>query len=555
MKAYLLQKVPMSDGVQLEADVWLPDGMGPFPVLLTRIPYHRATMFRLAQAYTGWGYAYVVQNTRGKYGSGGEFHPLVDEAADGQDTLDWIAEQKWCNGRIGMVGESYQGMVQIPAASGGHKALSCIVPDMAPKSFFRDWIRYDGCFALANAVRWSMTHATCPTAPATNHFTWQELYEKSTLEDIFERAGFACPVLSEWAEHDSYDNYWRELDQERMYQSVKVPGMHVGGWFDHLSRGQFDAYRGIAERGATEVARANQRLLIGPWGHRTVRAGGEEHRRYGDWDFGKASGLPVLDYERRFTDCWMKDEDDGFLAEPPVKVFLMGENRWMDLDDWPPQESRVQDWYLSSSGSAGWQGGDGRLSLEAAGELPPDSYRYDPRNPVPTTGGQVYWGLSPLGPVDQRPILGRSDVLYYGSQPLERSLAVLGGVNLELWIASSAPDTDFIAKLAVVEPGGQVTCLAIGSLRCRFRESWSDPQPLEKAVPTRIKIQMGHIACVYPQGARIALIVTSSSFPRILPHPNTMAPAWQEKSPQVAEQEVFHSRSCPSHLMLLVLEL
>ena len=270
MKAMLFRKVPMSDGVNLATDVWLPDGPGPFPVLLTRTPYHRRGAASRAHVLTEWGYAYVVQDVRGKYDSEGTFRPLVDEAEDGAATLDWIADRKWCNGRIGMVGLSYLGIVQVPAASSGHEALRCIVPGVAPNSFFTDWIRYDGCFALANAVRWSMTAAVCPTQPALDHFTWEQLWRQPTLEDVFERAGYECPTLRKWVSHDRYDAYWERIDQHRMYPRVNVPGLHVGGWFDHLTRGQFQAYRGIRDRGKSELARNHQRLLIGPWGHKTI---------------------------------------------------------------------------------------------------------------------------------------------------------------------------------------------------------------------------------------------------------------------------------------------
>jgi uncharacterized protein len=287
----------------------------------------------------------------------------------------------------------------------------------------------------------------------------------------------------------------------------------------------------------------------------TVRAQGKEHERYGDWDFSLESNLSVINHERRFIDYWMKDEDSGFSDEPPVQVFLMGENRWIGLNDWPPPKTKIQDWYLKSGGSANVLDSDGQLSLDSTGGMPSDKYLYDPRNAVPTVGGQIYWGLSPAGPVDQRSILSRGDVLYYSSKPLERSLAVVGEVNLDLWVASSAPDTDFIAKLGVVELSGRITCLTIGSIRCRFRESWSNPKPLEAGMPNRIRIQMGNIAYTYQPRERVALIVTSSSFPRILPHPNTMAPTWKEKCPQVARQEVFHSQGYPSRLVLPVLEL
>lgn len=256
MKAYLYQKVTMSDGANLAVDVYLPDSPGPFPVILTRTPYHRKGMVSTGKTFTEKGYAYVTADTRGKFDSEGTFRPLIDEAQDGHDTISWIAEQKWCNGRIGMRGMSYLGIVQIPAASRGHEALKCIIPGVAPNSFFRDWIRYDGCFALANAVRWSLTHASCPTQPAIEHFDWDELYSKATLEEITDHCGIQSPALKEWVEHDTYDKYWQAIDQHLMYPKVTVPGLHIAGWFDHISRGQFDAYQGIAEHKVRPIPHA-----------------------------------------------------------------------------------------------------------------------------------------------------------------------------------------------------------------------------------------------------------------------------------------------------------
>ena len=543
MNARLYQKVPASDGCRLATDVWLPDGPGPFPVLLTRTPYHRAGALGKARAYTAWGYAYVIQDTRGKYDSEGTFRPLHDEAGDGSATLDWIADQPWCNGRIGMVGMSYLGIVQIPAASSGHEALRCIVPGVAPNSFFIDWLRYDGCFALANAVRWSMTHAVCPTKPATDHYAWEELWRQPTLDAVFERAGCSCSALKEWVEHDCYDEYWASIDQHRMYPKVKAAGLHVGGWFDHITRGQFQAYKGIKNSRA-------QRLLIGPWGHSTVGK-----REYGAWDFGPDAALPYADYERRFLDLHLRDIDDGLSDEPPVKVFVMGLDRWVGLEDWPAPGAEEQSWHLRSNGSANTLAGDGRLSLESADADPPDRYRYDPADPAPTLGGPIYWGLAQAGPVDQRPLLERQDVLYYRSERLARPLGVAGEIDLDLWVATDAADTDFIAKLCVVEPHGRVTALTHGSLRCRYRKGWDRREALPKDAPTRIHVQMGNLAYVFPEGSRVALIVTSSCYPRILPHPNTMAPTWAERSPVVARQQVLHDRDHPSRLMLPVLEL
>ena len=550
LRAMMCQMVSNREDIALATDVWLPDGPGPFPVLLTRTPYHRAGAGGAAKRYTDLGYAYVVQDARGKYDSEGVFRPLVHEAADGHDTLDWIANQKWCNGRIGMVGRSYLGIVQIPAASGGHEALRCIVPGVAPNEFFTDWIRYDGCFALANMVRWPLTHAVCPTKPSDAHFTWEELWALRTLDEIEQRIGCRAPELREWVARDQYDEYWEAINQQRMYESVTVPGMHVGGWFDHLTRGQFQAFKGIGQRGATEAARAGQRLFILPCGHSTLG-----QREYGEWDFGPDAETDTLAYEQRFIDLWMRDIDDGISEEPPVRAFLMGENRWMSLSDWPPPEAEAQQWYLHSGGSAVGLGSDGRLSRESPGDEPADTYQYAPKHPAPSRGGPLYWGIAQgLGPVDQHRLLRRDDVLYYRGEVLPHPVAVVGEVNLELWIASSATDTDFIAKLCVVEASGRVTCLTSGCLRCRYRESWSEPKALTPGEPTKLRIQMNNLAYVFPAGSRIALTITSSSFPRILPHPNTMAPTWQETSPQVARQEILHSRGHESGLLLPVVD-
>ncbi len=555
MQAMIFQKVPNREGISLATDVWLPDGPGPWPAVLVRTPYHRQGGSARGKYFTDMGYAYVIQDTRGKYDSEGHFRPLEDEPADGQDTIEWIADQSWCNGRIGMTGKSYLGIVQIPAAAGAHEALRCIVPGVAPNSFFTDWIRYNGCFALANLVRWPLEHSVCPTKPYTGHFTWKELWEigaRGTLADVERRAGFHSARLRKWVERDSYDDYWASIDQTLMYPQVACPGLHQAGFFDHISRGQFSSFKELRRVAATQVARENQRLLVGAWGH-----GKCDRTTCGEWDFGASAGIDVNAYEQRFLDLWLKDIDDGISDEPPVRYFLMGENRWESARDWPPPGAQVQEWYLDSGGDARGPGSQGRLSRESPSGAGADSYLYDPAEPVPTLGGPTYWGMAEWyqpGPVDQRPILRRDDVLYYRSERLDRPLTVVGEINLHLWIASSAQDTDFIAKLCVVEPLGRVTVLTHGSLRCRYRESYGEPRALTPGEPTRLSVQMNNLAYTFPAGSRIALIVTSSCCPRILPHPNTMAPTWQETSPQTARQEVLHDGEHCSRLLLPVIE-
>ena len=555
MQYLLCQTVPAEDGIALATDVYLPDGPGPFPTVLVRTPYHRVGLQGTAPAFVDRGYAFVAQDCRGKFGSEGAFTPLADEARDGQATLDWVANQRWCNGRIGMWGRSYLGIVQVPAASGRHEALRCLVPSVAPGSFFRDWIRYDGCFALGNAIGWLLPHASSRTQPPQTHFAWGDLHALPTYKAIARRVGFETPILAEWAARDCYDASWSDIDQDQMHASVRVPGLHGGGWFDHLTRGQFDAYRNIRDRGATGAAREGQRLLIGPWGHKTVGNTGPDHCRYGAWEFGSEADFPVLAHELQFLDFHLRDVDNGFVSQAPVKIFLMGEDRWVCLQDWPPPEAVEQVWYLDSGGSANMRIGDGKLDLAAPDRSAADAYTYDPQKPVPTLGGPIYWGLEPRGPVDQRPVLDRPDVLYYRSAQLDAPLPVVGEIGLDLCVSSSALDTDFVAKLCIEEPSGAVMCLTLGSLRCRYRAAWDTPQPLVPGEMTAIRLQMGHLAYVFPEGARVGLMITSSDFPRIQPHANTMAPPWAVDSSVVARNAVGHGPGALSCLRLPVVDL
>ncbi len=532
MRVLISQRVPSEGGIELATDVYLPDGAGAWPVVITRTPYMRVGHGGHGKQFTDRGYAYVVQDVRGKYDSTGVFDPLRDEAADGQATIDWAANQRWCNGRVGMWGRSYLGIVQVPAAAGGHEALKCIVPSVCPGSFFRDWARYDGCFAWANLVRWLFTHTTVPNKPPMSHIKWDRLFALDNVDAVVEATGAPMHALRAFADHDRDDPYWQAIDQTLMHDQVRVPGCHVGGFFDHISNGVFEAYHNIA---------GDQRLLVGPWGHMSLDATGPGKCYYGDMYFGPRADFDVFAHEMRFMDCYLRDIDDGFADEKPVKVFVIGANRWIDLDAWPPT-SNTQDWHL----------GAGSLDREQAVNDGEDAYTYDPRNPTPTWGGQTYWGVEPMGPVDQRPLIDRDDVLLYRSEPLPTPLTAIGDPRLELFIATDVDDTDFVVKLCVEHATGETICLSLGSLRCRYRNSFADPQPLPRDEPVKLSVRLAQLAHVFPAGSRIALTITSSDYPRILPHRNRMG-LFDE--PTVARNRVLHGPAAPSRLILPIVDL
>ncbi|NQT15709.1 MAG: CocE/NonD family hydrolase, partial [Planctomycetes bacterium] len=447
MRALVCRKYPAKDGVQLAADIYLPDGPGPFPVVFTRTPYDRVGhLAGNARQFVERGYAYVATDCRGRFESEGRFPRMFDEVADGQATVEWIADQRWCNGRIGMWGLSYGGVFQVPAAIGGHEAIRCICPSVICARFFENWSRYDGCFALQNPLWWVMGHGTGRTSPPNHHVDMDALYRMKSLDDVEKAIGFELPILREIAEHDTDDAWWETINQWPMHKKIKVPGMHTAGWFDHVSMGQYEAYERIRDLGATEEARKGQRLFVGPWMHLIFQTG-EAHRKYGRWDFGESADIPVIKQHLRFLDLHLKDIDDGIGDEPPVKIFLMGENRWLDLPDWPPPGAENQTWHLSSGGNAHGLRGDGSLSRDGSTSSMRDELVYDPENPVPTCGGQVFWNMDAdiKGPQDQRHLLVRDDVLFYTSEPLGGSLTVIGDVRLNLTIATDVEDTDIVA--------------------------------------------------------------------------------------------------------------
>lgn len=419
MRVLVCQKYPTEGGLLLAADIYLPDGPGPFPVILCRTPYDRVGhLGGWAPHFVERGYAYVATDCRGRFESEGIFTRPFEEVIDGKATIEWIVGQKWCNGRIGMWGRSYGGVFQIPAAICGHEAIRCICPSIICAQFFQNWCRYDGCFALCNPLWWILTHGSGRTKPPTDHVDFKSLHNMKSLDDVEAAIGWEMPILREMADHDADDDFWQRISQYPMHSKVTVPGLHGGGWFDHVSSGAFEAYERIRDQGATEAARTGQRLFIGPWGHISFLQTGEEHRRYGNWDFGEAAGLPAIEHDLRFFDLHLKDLDDGFADEPPVHIFLMGQNRWLGLEDWPPPGHRLERWHLDSQGNAHASRGDGRLTQESPGKTSEDAFLYDPQNPIPTWGGQIFWGMDNKGPQDQRMWLERDDVLYYQSEAL-----------------------------------------------------------------------------------------------------------------------------------------
>jgi len=376
-----------------------------------------------------------------------------------------------------------------------------------------------------------------------------EWYRHMPLSDWGDLLRETAPYFADHLEHPDDDDYWQRVNVNRHAETISVPMLHVSSWYDIFAEGAPSAYRSIRDRSAFAEARRSQRLIMGPWGH--TRYDVPTSDGAGDIDFGDAALLNLREILLRWFDYWLKDIDNGIMDGPPVSVFTMGENRWQELEDWPPPDARYVNYYLHSGGGANTASGDGTLSTDPPSDEPIDTFTYDPDDPVPTLGGTNL--TQPLGVLDQRPAETRRDVLVYTSEVLERAVEATGPLTVELWAASSTPDTDFTAKLVDVRPDGYAQNLADGIIRARYRDSMSEPSLLEPGEVYRYIIDLWATSHVFLPGHRIRVDISSSNFPRFDRNPNTGRTIATETELVVAEQRILHDAEHPSHLVLPVM--
>ena len=325
---------------------------------------------------------------------------------------------------------------------------------------------------------------------------------------------------------------------------------HVTSWYDIFLEGALNAYGALRERGGSDLARRNQRLLVGPWAHirpYTAPTSGET----GDVDFGPDALIELHQYLLRWFDYWLKDVDTGIMEEPPVYLFVMGENKWRSENEWPLARTHYTRYYFHSDGSANTRSGGGALSTVPPGDEPADTYQYDPSDPAPTCGGNTL--IIPQGVADQRSVEDRPDVLVYTSDPLERDLEITGPIVAHLYGSSSAVDTDFTAKLVDVRPDGYAHNVQDGIVRARYRTSRSQPSLMEPGQVYEFTIDLWATSHLVKTGHRLRVEISSSNFPRFDRNPNTGAPLGQDSRLETANQTVYHRKHYPSHIVLPII--
>ena len=552
-------KCPVRDGVKLSTDVYLPRGGGRWPVIFLRTPYETTHGPHIEWAcwWARRGYACVIQDDRGKFESEGVFYAYHDDGPDGHDALEWIAHQPWCDGKIGMSGRSYGGIVQWQLAPYRSPYLTALAPQVIMGDYFGD------CHRIGGAVQWALTMAAALTfhtavaftqLGATHIFGNQRTYRHLPLVTIDEEViGRPIPFYRDWFEHGVYDDYWRAINTEAKLHEIDIPAYQQAAWYDPYTASAFRMFNGLRERGYSDRARQNQKIYCIPWTHHIP-----ESSKLGDLDFGPQGYVDLKIEDLRWFDYWLKGIDTGIMDEPPIRLFVMGANEWRFEREWPLARTQWTPFYLHSGGHANTLYGDGTLDPEPPGAEPADRYDYDPQNPVPTLGGNnSTWTLMKFaqdqifpGPLDQRPLERRDDVLVYTSRVLEQDLEVTGPLEVVLYAASSARDTDFTAKLVDVYPDGKAIHLAEGILRGRHRASLEQVEFLETGEVTEYRIQLAPTSNLFRVGHRLRLEVSSSNFPRFDRNLNTTDPVGFGTQMQVAHQTVLHNGQYSSHILL-----
>jgi hypothetical protein len=557
-------EVPMRDGVILRADLYRPAAEGRYPTLVYRTPYGKhdllegePTITRAAHA----GYAVLVQDVRGRYRSDGEFRPYQQEGKDGYDTIEWAAAQPWSNGRVGTFGLSYPGAVQWLAAMEAPPHLAAIFPAMTfatGRHFFyaggmwdHSWIKWIAAYIAPDERRrrklpGAKSYAESEKEWAVHKWEWQRftpLREFPLLKAV-------APWYYEWMEHPDDGPYWEFADVVKAHPRIRVPAVNFTGWYDNNygPAGALANFTGMRERAATEEARRGQRLIVGPWGHGDPS---EARTALGELDFGLSATLDYYGLVLRWHDRWLKGIRNGIDEGAPVRIFVMGENAWRDENEWPLARTRYTDWFLRGGGKANGAAGDGRLAAEPpAGEEPADRYVHDPADPV-TLENWEKWG-----PFDRSQLLKRPDVLVYTSEPLAEDTEITGPIRVELWVTSSAPDTDFLVMLHDLHPDGRsynLLPLEAGAMRARYRGSEAAPEMLKPGEPARLVIGGMATSNLFRAGHRIRLEVASSRFPALDVNPNTGEPFGTSKRGVPARQAVLHDDAHPSKVTLPVI--
>jgi uncharacterized protein len=537
-------RVPMRDGVTLSADLYLP--AEPGPVLIARTPYNKNDKFAHDKAtwYASRGFGFAWMDVRGRGDSDGIFTPYRYEGPDGHDAIEWAAAQPWCTGQVATWGASYLGCIQWLTALTRPPHLAAMVVHVTPSDPFVEW---PTGLHLPQEICWHRM-VNGRLLQYVEGVEWMDVYRHLPMLTMDEKAGFHGPYWREDLSHPPSDrDYWKPVRYQDQLAGLDLPALHVTGWYDDVQPGTLINFAAMAAGAGTQRARRAQRLVVGPWGHELTR---HSQRQLGDIDFGPGADFDLDQFELRWLQHYLAGQDNGADNDAHARIFVMGRNLWRDEDDWPLTRTQWTKYYLASAGRANTSGGDGalRVAEPPADADPPDVYRHDPSDPVPFLTEPLSAQIG--GPDDYAAVEERPDVLVYTTPPLDADREVTGPVRLELFASSSAPDTDFMAKLVDVHPDGFCQRICDGMVRGRFREGMEREVLMDPGTVYRFEIDLWSTSQVFLAGHRIRLEVASSAFPKYDRNLGTGGPLATDTNCQVAENKVWHTSAFPSALVL-----
>jgi hypothetical protein len=536
------QRFSLSDDVVLVSDHYYPAEPGPHPTLLMRQPYGRDIASTVVYAHPVWfaahGYNVVIQDVRGRGDSEGEFYPFRNEGRDGAETIRWLRARSESNGSVGMYGFSYQGMTQLLAAAEQPEGLVCIAPAQTACDLYHGWFYHQGALRLASSLGWGLQmmkadarrrklrEASDGLEKAWADLRSQPLITPYGLHPQLQHEGMPGYV-QDWFTHPLPGPYWSALDVSQSLKQIKVPALHLSGWFDTYLSGNVAGFLALAAQ------EENQYLVAGPWVH--IPWG----ELIGEQNLGPEALLDTDSLLLRWFNHWLKQSGE-FDLEPRIRHFALGVNRWFETESFPEETLAL---YLHSGGRADSRKGDGALSTAVPDSgQPRDVFVYDPEVPVSSPG---------IGPVNQAQLELGNNLLVYTSAPLQESVHVLGSPQLTLYCVTSAAHADFTGKLIRLRPSGQADFVCIGIARSSylFRDTGYSADSVQ-----RWEFSLEPTSCVFAAGDAIRLEVASSAFPLYDRNPSTAVQPWLADSWnwQRSTQMVLHDVEHPSRLALPV---
>ncbi|MGC1904598.1 MAG: CocE/NonD family hydrolase [Candidatus Acidiferrum sp.] len=559
-------KVAMRDGVVLRADIYRPQADGKFPVLLQRTPYDRRNETSIGTRGAQRGFVVIVVDVRGRYASEGEWYTFKNETNDGYDTIEWAAALPYSNGKVGMFGGSYVGATQMLAAISNPPHLAGLCPIVTSSNYHESWTYQGGAFEQWFNQSWTTGLAQNTLERKSQHASnatqgmWELPLAGYPLFNMNGRQAVSSETLApyylDWLAHPTYDDYWKKISIEEHFGDIHVPALHIAAWYDIFLGGSLRNYLGIKEHGGSDAARNGQQLMVIIGGH----AG--SGRKVGEVDFGPDAPFNEDEVILEWYDFLFKDAKNRFADGKPVKMFVLGENKWREEEAWPLARAKETKYFLHATAAANSSRGKGTLSTTEPGKETADQFVYDPAKPVPTVGGPLCCDGEhmPPGPRDQRAVESRDDVLIYSTPALEQDAEVTGPVSVELFAKSSAPDTDFTAKLVDVWPDGFAQNITEGIQRASFRDSREHPTLINPGQVYKFKIDLWATSNVFKKGHTLRLEVSSSNFPRFdrnlntgNQHPQLGRHANPSDAFTTATNVILHDAERPSVLILPVI--